>query len=81
MAKFEVRWEVSDGYVGGGRPQTFTIDAEDFDGMTEQQIEDAIYGQANDAMLEIVSPSIRNLEEAVEWVKANTPPSGASLRA
>ena len=77
MAKFKVRWEVSDGYVGGSRPHTFEIDADDFEDMTEQQIEDAIYSQANDAMLEIVSPSVRNLDEAIEWVKATQATNGS----
>lgn len=32
MNKLKITWQAEDGYVGGGRPHSFNMDADDFDG-------------------------------------------------
>lgn len=38
MAKVTIRYEVSDGYAGKARPQTFSVDASEFAGQTEAEV-------------------------------------------
>jgi hypothetical protein len=40
--KITIRWSVSDGYVGGDRPQTFKMDLSEFEGCSEKEIEKII---------------------------------------
>ena len=36
---FKVRWQASDGYVGGSRPQSFTVSDDDLDDdMTDKEL-------------------------------------------
>lgn len=38
----EVTWEAEDGYHGGRRPHTFTIQDDDIEGLTEQEVKEYI---------------------------------------
>ena len=67
--EFEIKWGIDDGYVGGNRPQYYTLEASDFEGMTEEGIEEEIYGIIEDEFSQKVSWYIENLEDAVEWAK------------
>jgi hypothetical protein len=71
--KFKVRWQVSDGYVGGARPQSFNIDidemVENCETETEalQYLDDAVHDDFDNT----VSYSIHNEEDVIEaWRKA-----------
>ena len=74
--KFEVTWEVEDGYIGKSRPQRFHISEDDFDiseDATEEEIEEDA-GILFDDMLQQefennIYPSSDKREDFIEWVK------------
>lgn len=67
----KVRWEVDDGYCGGSRPQTFTVDPSDFeDDMDEREIGDRLAEIVQDEFLQRISWFIKNESEVIEAVKA-----------
>ena len=69
-----VRWEASDGYVGGSRPQSFKVDAEDFQHCeTELEVEELLGEFVQDEFEQRITWSIRNessvIAEILEAVK------------
>lgn len=68
--KFNVKWEVDDGYVGGSSPQSFDlhcfdIDADDEDTDLEEAFDDLLQEEFNQRARPVAS----NREEALEWMR------------
>lgn len=70
--KIKVRWEADDGYCGGSRPQSFTLDLAD---MAEScETEDAamqyLWAEVDQALRDKVSAILHNQDEVIEaWRK------------
>lgn len=68
--KIEISWRVDDGYVNNG-PHTTEVDAEDYEGLSDQEIEDLIYEIVQDdfeqsVSFEIASSAITDAKEAIK---------------
>lgn len=61
-------WQISDGYVGGSRPQSFEVDPEDFIGLTYPQVERKLDQMAVEDMMEKVSASISGEDEIINRI-------------
>lgn len=69
--KFKVIWQAYDGYVGGGRPQSFSLDDGDITGdMTDDDLNALLQEEAVNEFMQKVTYSIDNEEAAIEWLKA-----------
>lgn len=62
MEEFEFTWFVSDGYVGGGRPQTSWIDFSDFEGLDREQAKDLLEEIIQGSFESRISPHWRDDE-------------------
>jgi hypothetical protein len=69
MARFKVTWEADDGYVGGSRPHTFTIDDDAIDGMSEQELKDYFWEEVEQDFHEKVNYFSSDLENFIAWAK------------
>lgn len=70
--KIKVRWEASDGYVGGSRPQSFSMDIEEMaeNCETEEQAREYLDIEVRADFDNKVSYSCNNEEEVIEaWRK------------
>lgn len=65
----KVSWEVSDGYVGKSRPQSTTVDVEDFEDLDEQEIEHLLFETVQEDFDQQISWDISNLDGAVAEIK------------
>lgn len=43
MSEIEVKWQASDGYIGGQRPQSTTIDPSEFLGLERKEAEKLLH--------------------------------------
>jgi hypothetical protein len=70
--KFQVRYEVEDGYMGGARPQSFYISPSEIEvGMTDEQLESALYDLAHEDMLQKVQAAVSTeAAEFIQWARA-----------
>ena len=68
--KFELTWEVDDGYCGGGRPQELEIDLDEFarDYDTAEQIESAIEELIQDDFAQNIRWTCDDIGDAVKAV-------------
>lgn len=65
---FEVVWSAEDGYVGKGRPQTFSITEDDIAGCVDAaDLESLLDEMMQDEFAARVSPSAHNAEDFVAW--------------
>jgi hypothetical protein len=69
MTTITITYEIDDGYAGKSRPHHFDIEAEDFEGLDGEKLEDAILDAADDHMRQNVSVVVRNLSEAADAIK------------
>ncbi len=67
--EFEIKWEVEDGYVGGDRPQYVTIEASDFEDMSEDEIREEINNLVEEEFNQRITWYVDNIEDAVKWAK------------
>ena len=69
MAKtIKVRWQVEDGYAGGARPQSTTLNLEDFEGCSDEQI------------VEMIEQCIQDdFEQSISW-GADIPKAVAAIK-
>jgi hypothetical protein len=73
---FEAQYQVEDGYVTGGRPQTFEIYAEDLEDLEDDPSDDVLkefYDNEISAHFhdnEKIYPSSRREDKFVAWAKA-----------
>lgn len=63
--KIKLTYQIDDGYRGGARPQTTTIDTDDFEGMSEAEIDNALCEILQEDMLQRVSWSCPRYAEHV----------------
>jgi len=63
-----VTWQVSDGYVGGGRPHTFKVSPFDFIGMDRKEVERTLDQMAVEDMMQKVSVSISGEDETINLI-------------
>lgn len=69
--KFKVSWQAYDGYVGGRRPQSFTLDAGQITAdMTDDELDALLQEETVNEFMQKVTYSIDNEEAAIEWLKA-----------
>ena len=69
--KYEVIWEAEDGYVGGSRPHTLKLNADDCNPyMSDAELQEHLYELVDEDFHQRVSYNINNMEEALEWMKA-----------
>ncbi len=67
---FEITWSAEDGYVGKGRPQTFTVDPSDIEGfVTDDELEKLLDDMVQDEFANRVSPSVHNTSEFLAWAR------------
>lgn len=69
-----VRWEASDGYVGGARPQSTRLDPNHFDPSdTDEEIANAVRDAVEDDFRQIVTVYLRDDEvaKAVASIRAS----------
>lgn len=66
--KFDAKFEIDDGYVGGSRPQTVTIFSNDVLNLADDELEDFFHDACHEAMLEIVS-AYGDPTDFVEWAR------------
>lgn len=68
MNRFEVKWEIDDGYVGGSRPQSVWIDPMDIEGCeTEEDAEKVIQELIQFDFEQTVRWFSPNLKKAAQW--------------
>lgn len=68
--KFQVRYEVDDGYVGKSRPQKFSIDESDIeDDMTEGDLRKFYQEQIDDDFERRIFAFGENEDEFIEWAQ------------
>lgn len=70
---FTAKYEVSDGYVSGSRPQSFTIRAGDIDvspNMTDSQLEEAFYEMVEEDMRQKTAAESVNVAEFIAWARS-----------
>ena len=68
--KITIKWQVSDGHVGCMRPQSFTLDKDEFEFYDSQnEMIDYIHGCAQDDFEEKVTYRITNLNNVIEEIK------------
>lgn len=68
--KFKGVYDIADGYVGGDRPQYFTVHASDLeDDMTESELLFFYEEAAEDNLRERISPNVRKAHEFIAWAK------------
>lgn len=66
--KFELCYEVDDGYVGPSRPHYVTVDDRDIDDDMDEYGLRHLYGEAiTDDFFEQISPIGRNEKEFIAW--------------
>lgn len=65
MKKIKVTWEVGDGYVGKSRPQSFYIDAADFDHDSPKDIEMGLCDYVDEEARNTLSFDCSNPEEVI----------------
>lgn len=71
--KFKAKYEVDDGYVGGSRPQSFTIREGDFDidpEMTDDQLTDLFLEMVDEEMRQKISACNVNISEFIAWARS-----------
>ena len=64
----ELHWEIEDGYAGKSRPQSTTVDEEDYEGMTLEQIKIDLENAINEDMASRISWWSQNLNEVAEEI-------------
>jgi len=74
MSTIKVRWQASDGYAGGARPQTFTLDLDEMAENCETEDEALYYleREVQDDFENKVSASITNQDEVLAAWRART---------
>jgi hypothetical protein len=70
MSKVKVRWQAADGYVGGARPQTTTIEASDFEGLSRIEAEELFDELMDDAFREKVTLECDDYEASLNEIMA-----------
>ncbi|UQS95260.1 hypothetical protein Pam5_44 [Pseudanabaena phage Pam5] len=71
MAKFTVKWQPADGYVGRSRPQEFEIASEDFEGDDDQRyLEELFFERLEEEFRQKVQPEAENFDEFIQWALA-----------
>lgn len=55
MSKVKIAYEVEDGYVGPSAPHYCTVETEDFEGMTADQIEGDLAGMIEEHFRQTIS--------------------------
>lgn len=70
MSKFRVRYEISDGYVGGSRPQYCYFYADGLEpDISDDALRDAIEMDAETDMTQKITVSVLNLDEVMASVR------------
>ena len=68
--KFQGKYEVSDGYVGGSRPKYFSVFADDLeDDMTDDALENLYEESAYEHFLGNVNCDTYRKDEFIAWAK------------
>lgn len=65
MTTITITYEISDGYIGKSRPQTFEADTSDFYGLNESEIGNLVQEMTDDDMRMKVSADIVKFDETV----------------
>ena len=65
--KIEITYKITDGYVGN-RPQTFSVDPEDFVGYNREQVASLLDNMATEHMQQRVSADIVDPDDALDRV-------------
>lgn len=69
--KFTAKYEVDDGYVGGSRPQYFTVHADSVDpSMSDEALEELFYDLVDEEMRQQISACKLNIEDFVQWARS-----------
>lgn len=69
--KFEVRYEVEDGYVGKSRPQFFKIDSSEIeDDMGDEELSELYHDMVQNDFDQKISPGGENLDEFLDWARS-----------
>ena len=69
MKNIDIDWTVEDGYATGDRPQSFSIDPSECEGLTHDEIVSYVTGELECQFNERVSWSC-DIEDAVERIEA-----------
>lgn len=68
----EVKWEVSDGYIGGDRPQYSSIYLDDISpDSTDEEIVQYIYESVQEDFEQKCHPEVRNMDDVIEQIRAH----------
>lgn len=67
--KIEAGYDVSDGYAGGRRPQSFRIDPEDFRDLNDEEIVRALNAQMEEDFAQKVCPCLADETGLVQQIK------------
>jgi hypothetical protein len=69
--RFKGMYEVADGYVGGSRPQFFSVHAGDLeDDMTDEDLERLYEEEAQAHFEQHIAPNVSRVAEFVAWARA-----------
>lgn len=66
----KVEWEVTDGYVSGGRPQTAKIDPSDFIGLTRKEAEVTLRDIMQEEFLQRVGWECKDFDASLAEIRA-----------
>ncbi len=65
--KFEVTWEVDDGYAGPARPQHFSVHGRDIDPETEAEARELFWELVEDEFRNSINPISDDESAFVKW--------------
>lgn len=71
MTQIKVKWSASDGYVGKDRPQTTTIDASEFEGLSRKEAEELFEELMEDDFRNKVSWDCDDYDGAINEIMAS----------
>jgi hypothetical protein len=68
--EFEVTYGVDDGYAGKSRPHSFTISAQDVEGMSEKHLSEFFWNEIERDFRQSCNPYSDQEAEFIEWAKS-----------
>lgn len=69
--KITVLWNIDTGYANNNPDWELSIDPSDFEGMTDEEIEEALFEEVREEMDQQISEDITNLDDVIAQIRAS----------